>query len=319
MPITRPRVTQLKEDVADGDYSVTITDGKVSGLVVAGGGSDIRFSADGVTCSGPGTVEIVLSYVPTTTYVSEHVYWNGVWLDPSQWIKVDGGLIYVNDADGMFEADDEVWCEYAHYDEVYVPPNPEIMFIGTTVQDDSLTSIALPLGTQEGDLIVVPSIAWGSVSSSDPRLIGDSGLGSPDFIKWGYEDGSGDPISIIVEDSAFDWATTSVSVFRNVKVEDWDLASAGSSPGSFNSLPSSFAAIGAIIAKTGTIAGGLNTDSTLDWTEVSHGDDVKVYTSVNTWESLTSASTPVGSFAMSGTFTAMFLVVLKLKRWLEYA
>lgn len=264
-----------------------------------------------------------LTYVPIPG--SLHVRQNGLDLAPAEWVLTGATLTVDPSADVIIRTTDQFTIAYAYDPSAPIieqppiePPAPPVpadpVLVGSVSVQNSQTSIALPGSPAAGDLIVVTSSAWGSASTSDTRLTGDAGIAdSHMFVAWGLEDGSGDPVSVSVDDGSTNWATTTVTVYRDVDVADFALNYNGSSPGVAATYTGAYAALCAVTARNGTGAGTLSADSTGLWTLDESGVDSKVHVSVNRWESATADDTPPGSFALSGTLAALVCTTLLLE------
>lgn len=69
-------------------------------------------NTDSATATGPGDLPILLTYEPIDG--SEHVYWNGVLQEPTEWTRDDRTLTLL-DPDDMLEVEDVVVVAYAYW------------------------------------------------------------------------------------------------------------------------------------------------------------------------------------------------------------
>lgn len=147
-----------------------------------------------------------LTYLPTNTPdgTSVHVYWRGIAQVPGVDFTLSGQTLTV--LDPGFKTGDAVWAEYA-YDLTGQPPPPATevpSVVGSTslthadfpALDATVPEVALPAGTQEGDLLILALGAAASVGCSDARF--DAGYFplTGRAIFRGIADGSGAPIPV---------------------------------------------------------------------------------------------------------------------------
>lgn len=188
---------------------------------------------------------------------------------------------------------------------------PTITLVGTNTVVGTTTSLALPSGTQAGDLIVVASIGFDSNGTTDARLAFNSIDGAGVLVAWGPEDGSADALAIHPV-SAFGYAASIVAVYRGVQVVDWASTQIASSPMVLPTFAAAFAAIGVVTGANGSTAGLLGHDTTASWTNNVEADGTKAHVSINSWESVAAATSPAGNFNLSGDVSGAVQTTLLL-------
>lgn len=205
----------------DENGEVWVTD--IGGATASG----LRFMQDQFTVVHTGDQTFALTYQPVLN--SEHVYWHpgggaGVYQDGSTWSRSDW-TITIPDPGGLIAVGDEFVVEYAYTDPSSKPLVPaSLVLVGATeLVGSPQTSIALPAGTQEGDLLALACVSRQSstpASSGDARVMliaqqGNQPAGC-DSAAWftgvGYADASGSPVSYVLP-SASD-AHTVLAAFR---------------------------------------------------------------------------------------------------------
>jgi hypothetical protein len=153
---------------------------------------------DQTTLTGSGNATLTLTYTPVEH--SEHLYWNGIYQDKDQWTR-DARVVSVPDPDLLFRPTDELAMEYLYTDGGSTPTpvvGASLLYVGATIFAHT-TSVALPAGTQVGDVMVVSmhtgaSFGVHTATCSDPRITsqqrGDYDLGGSwpelNLIGWGY-------------------------------------------------------------------------------------------------------------------------------------
>lgn len=168
--------------------------------------SDIVFTQDYGIATGNTDTPIRLKYLPIGDS-SVTVSWGGVRLHRSEWDFADGDPWTIIVPAQGFKADDEFEAHYAYTDPAPRPPTPaSAMFVGSTVIDNNATSVALPTGTQNGDLLVLAmatGLLAGSVPScADARIsVQNIDAGNHLFTGYGFADATSDPLSISISDS----------------------------------------------------------------------------------------------------------------------
>lgn len=268
---------------------------------------------DTVTAVADDTaVTLTLSHTPI--YKSVNIYKDGVRLHPWEFTR-DGMVVTIPPSADVIIRAGNVFDAWYVWDTTYVappvppPPIPEITLVGTNSQVSS-GSIALPAGTQAGDLIVVASVGFSGNSYSDSRLVANSINGAGVVVAWGYEDGSGNPVG--VNPSGF-YISTSVAVYRGVVVSDFDITQVAATPMVLPTEVDAYAAIGVITGANGIIAGLLAGDSTLAWQHNVAQDGTKAHTAIHSWDSATPVATPAGSFNFTGDITGATQTTLLLE------
>jgi hypothetical protein len=159
----------------------------------------------------PGPQLIHLDYVPIDN--SEHLYWNGVYQPATEWTRAENTPVVIAQDPGKFlSIGDVLTVEYAYVSgDTYSPAMLDYTMIGSTSYDLSVSqsSIALPAGTQAGDLILLGFTGgWGSEYGWNPPGRGDckdprlSALWKGDFcsrrsgVFWGVAGADLSPISV---------------------------------------------------------------------------------------------------------------------------
>lgn len=192
--------------------------------------------------------------------------------------------------------------------------DPEILLVGTNTTVGVQTSIALPAGTEEGDLIVLATVSFGANGSSDARLPNNSINGAGVLVAWGHEDGTGAAIPLS-QSSAFGYVCSAVAVYRGVTVSDFDITQVAATPMVLPTFPDAFAAIGIVTMASGIVAGFLTADSTLAWNLDVDETATKAHVSINSWDNDPAVTSPAGSFAASGNISGGTQTTLLLEAY----
>jgi len=224
---------------------------------------------------------IILKQTPLLN--SEHVYWNGQYQPGSEWNRI-GNVIVIPDPDVDAEIEDEFVCEYL-YAPVVESAGP-ITVVGSAFTDLDVSShpgtnfdIALPTGTEEGDLLCLVVSSWVDPSvCSDPRFfmsqlrtdddVPGGNLDRLTLVAIGFADATSDPIPITVGSTG--WRGAAIVAFRGAHITSALQSFSIGTPGTFT-LPSPASRY---IAVVGTIAGTVGDTITLPsdpagaWTQV---------------------------------------------------
>lgn len=161
----------------------------------------VQFMQDYATATGNTAVTIHLTYQPVPDS-SVKVSWGGVGLDRSEWDFVDPWTITVP-AQG-FHAGDVFEAHYAWTDPTPRPVTPAtLLFVAaTTPALNTQTSLALPTGTEPGDLLVLAMETGGfgnNPTCSDSRIsvqYADNHV----FVGYGFADSSTSDITVDCSD-----------------------------------------------------------------------------------------------------------------------
>jgi hypothetical protein len=119
-------------------------------------GSVKGIEEDPVVATGPGDIVLPLTHHPMPGTL--HVHWAGVRQHKAEWTMADDGWsITVADPGGVIEAGDELVAQYLYTDPATKPPPPPptVDVIGFTDIFGGDTTVAVPAGTQAGDLLVL--------------------------------------------------------------------------------------------------------------------------------------------------------------------
>jgi hypothetical protein len=151
-------------------------------IIGSKGTGGVKFMQDETIVIGSGgTTVLELTYIPIEN--SEHLYIGEVYQRGSEWSR-DRWTVTIPDPNRNLKAGNKVAMEYAYRDPAPRPPSvyggpTSHAIIGTwdSYPTSFLTSQALPVGTQVGDLLVVVAIGTGDRTISDPRI---TTLDSPD-------------------------------------------------------------------------------------------------------------------------------------------
>lgn len=174
---------------------------------------------DTVVVAGP--VDTYVSLPLTFRAIGEttlHVYWNGLFLHDDEWTYDGDWLVTIGDPDGLARVGDEFEAKYL-YDDATTGPVPEVEEPSLTFVDftsfggDDETSLALPTGTDEGDLLVLvlmdyrpgyaPLCADDRFADHQESYFNDTGLGGTAdndgaLFAYGLADGTSDPVTFDV-------------------------------------------------------------------------------------------------------------------------
>ena len=227
-----------------------------------------------VTTAGVPTQSIILKHTPILN--SEHGYWNGVYQQGSEWTRY-GQVMVFPDPDGLMKVGDELTCEY-----LYTPgtdfsdPGSGIELIGAVWYDLDVASfpgtgfdLALPAGTQEGDMLCLIASSWVEPASSpDARFFMSSTV--PDdtvpggdltrtcLVAIGREDGSGDDVHVQLGETT--WRGVGIVAFRGVTIAS---ATSFFEIGSEGTIPDPPSPATRYIAVTATISGTVGDNITM--------------------------------------------------------
>ena len=123
-----------------------------------------------VQVSHTGTQSILLQYEPILN--SEHVYWNGIYQSDTEWSR-SGRFITLPDPSNKLLIGDELTVEYLYLDGQVIPPVSLTTSPGSMGSHEQLTAtsskehVALPAGTNPGDLLVIVARGYVSASGND--------------------------------------------------------------------------------------------------------------------------------------------------------
>lgn len=178
--------------------------------------------------------------------------------------------------------------------------------VGVTGVDGYATTATIPTGTQAGDLLVL-AITAGSTTTSRLTSLGD---GVNYGIYYGISDGDLTPIPITHPSggTGFHFLTDSHSLVTYGGVISVDATAQQAPVGGINpAIPpapagSHLAAVVALVSSVGTVAGGINADSTGRWTSDAYQWPDKWSLRISSWTAGEVADPiPPGSFAIDGT------------------
>lgn len=271
------------------------------------------WNTDTGIATGPGQMTLRLTHTPIDG--SLHVRWNGLDQPPTEWSLVDDVLI-VPDPDSMIHAGDVISTAYA-YEMDDEPDTPNPIFVGATVVGDTSSSIALPEGTREGDLMVFAACGIGPVSTSDSRLTETIDTFYADGIKvyWGFATGSDAPVPVSLNGLGAHWAVAALAVYRGVRVIESDSSTVAGTSATLPELNSAVAALGIILVRNGITAAQPSADVLDRWTQNTWVSATKVHIEVFSWvDDSVAQPTPPGRFTIASAQSTWFGITLKLAK-----
>lgn len=270
---------------------------------------------DNLVLTGPGTARIYLTYLPSEH--SEHLYWNGVYQNKDQWTR-DGTVVTVTDPDFLFRTGDELVMEYLYVDDATRPIiEASMSFIGYTIgPHGDVTSLDLPAGTLEGDLLVMGLVSKVGASCTDPR-IGVQFTTGHKVAGYGYATADTSPIDVYVEGDFINGTSCILAAYRITgqveTVFQGDTSMTGTTyPATFSPPEPTDCDMGITIIMAGivgTVPRAIgNAEQTGQWTyDVSGG-----WTYEDTWIGHCFTGTPVGQWqGTSGGDWASLAIGLK--------
>lgn len=261
-------------------------------------------NTDHASATGAGqSIGIRLTHIPEPG--SEQVYYNGTPLKWSDWSRTDTVLTIPGEQ--WFKAGDVAWVDYAYY-EAEEPDVTTPTLVGYTTVVNNASSIAVPAGTQAGDLLVLVLSARINAACSDGRF--DAGYHHTAGTAWsggiwlGTADGSGSAVSITLDSTAADGGVDCVgalAAFTGSPLTITAEADTHSSGSPMNpAVPSSGSfGIAGISMGAGLVAGSISTESTGAWTDVVKlGNQGSGKSSV--YIGYSTAGTPAGTWTSTG-------------------
>ena len=165
-------------------------------------GFGIKAYQDQITVTGSGTQTLRLTYQPIPN--SEHLYWNGNYQPGSEWSR-DEWTVTIPDSGSVIESGDILVMEYLYEDPTPRPVIPATMtLVGYTDIGNNATSVDLPAGTMEGDVLLL-AMATGGFSSlptcSDSRItVSNVDAGQHYYTGFGISTSSASPIAVSSSD-----------------------------------------------------------------------------------------------------------------------
>ena len=270
-------------------------------------------NTDRATASGPGPVTFNLTHTPIDG--SLHIRWNGIDQPASEW-ALNEATVTIPDPTSVIESGDVFTAAYAYLLEAD-ESGLDWSLVGVTTVVGDTTSVALPAGTQDGDLLIFASAAATSATASDGRLTGTIGTsyGPGALLKWGRANGSGSPISCSISGGVFGYGATLLAVYRGVQVNDFGVNITATNVNDIT-LPvktDSVAAVGVLLAFDGVVAGFINDDTTGNWTLDGVVDSTKTHVRLVEWHPEDIGDTPPGAFHHSGDWNGFLAATLKLE------
>lgn len=286
----------------DEDEDGQLVIGRFLGLGTATG--DVKFMQDQFTVSELGAQTLTLSFEPILN--SEHLYWHpgsgaGIYQPGSEWSR-DRWDVSVPDPDGRLAVDDALVMEYAYRTRGSKPVVLASMFlIGSGHVVSGATSIDLPSGTVEGDLIVL-AIAAHAITPADcpddrilvshAEILNPSSPTMSSFIGYGIADASGDPLPLTLPSAS----RAEVAVFRTTGTLDSAYTTLDGTDSPFVlDVPGGDLGIAVLVGVCHLVPAPFGDDTTGEWTTVSPGIDSDIAGAATSIVYCTSG-TPLGSW-----------------------
>lgn len=268
-------------------------------------------NTDTATASGPGPVTFHLTHTPIDG--SLHIRWNGIDQPASEWVLVDS-TVTIPDPTSVIESGDVFTAAYAYLLDAD-DAGLDWSLVGITTVNTPTTSVALPAGTQAGDLIIFAVASAGASTASDSRLTGTIGTsyGTGALVKWGIAIGSGAPIACSLTGGAFSYVAGIVLVYRGVVVRDHGEATFAGSVATLPVFADTAAAVGILLSYDGVVAGTIQSDSTGEWAFDGESNSTKTHVSASEWHPEDIGTTPAGSFVRTGDSLGFLAVTLPLE------
>jgi len=268
-------------------------------------------NTDRATASGSGPVTFNLTHTPIDG--SLHIRWNGIDQPASEW-SLNESTVTIPDPTSVIESGDVFTAAYAYLLEAD-ESGLDWSLVGVTTVVGDTTSVALPAGTQDGDLLIFASAAATSATASDGRLTGTIGTsyGSGALVKWGRANGSGSPITCSVNSGAFGYGATLLAVYRGVQVNDFGVNTSLTNDITLPVKTDTAAAVGVLLAFDGVVAGFINDDATSAWTFDGETNSTKTHVRIVEWRPEDIGDTPPGAFNHSGDWNGFLAATLKLE------
>lgn len=271
---------------------------------------------DRLTVTVAGQQMLRLSHVPDEE--SLHLRWHPRGLGtagipwPNEHFVVDeeAQVVIIADPTGLIEVGDAFSTQYRYIYDDAGQVVPEL--IGVTSVIHTTTGVAIPPGTQSGDLMVLTAAAWSSASTSDPRIVGQR-QGRPfQLVAWGYADGSSTPLAVNIDGAGFNRAATTLTVYRGVSVSSSAYTLVGANPIVAPTFPNAQATIVALCCFNSGVAGTVPNDATGKYSTDAIADDPLDSVWTGHWSDPTAQTSPAGSFILGGTFGSVDAVTLLL-------
>ncbi|MBO9523910.1 MAG: hypothetical protein J7518_20440 [Nocardioidaceae bacterium] len=286
-----------------------------------GGGADGAYQwqwewGDRLTVTVAGAQSFRLSHVPDEESVFLRWHPRGLGTAGIAWpnehfvVDEEAQVIIISDPGHLIEVNDAFSAQYRYiYDE---PGQVVPEFIGVTSVIRTTTSVAIPAGTQAGDLMVLTAAAWSSASTSDPRIVGQQ-QGRPfQLVAWGYADGSMTPLAVNIDGAGFNRAATTLTVYRGVSVASSAYALVGANPITAPTFPNAQATIVALCCFNAGAAGTAPGDTSGKYSTDGIADDPLDSVWTGHWIDPIEQTSPPGSFTLSGSFGSVDAVTLLL-------
>lgn len=226
-------------------------------------------------------------------------------------LSVNGRQVSIADS-GFYAANDAFSFQYQFDPALAVEP-ASVLFVGKTEVLAGTTSIALPAGTQVGDLLIFGAAAAALCSTTDPRMntvYTPSGGGG--CVAYGITGSATAPVACSIDGGTFNRAAAVVAVYRGVTVDSWASQDSSTNDITLPVLPDAFAAVGVLLNWEGVVHGSINYDTTGAWTQDSQASATKNNVAVESWSTDEQTSTPAGAFHHGGDWAGFSATTLRL-------
>lgn len=302
---------------------IELEDAAVDGDVGNDGDADEAewWDEDRFVVTEAGTVTWLLTYVPIQESLLIRWHAGGgagiAQISPENWtLGDDGRTVTILDPDGVLEVGDFFSAQYQFLDVVNDdPPDPipaSLTVIGATHVGYTSSSIPLPTGTEEGDLLVVVVAGDAGSTCSDARITTqhvDSGNGY--VVGYGYADGSGDPVAVSMGTGGPTHSCRAELAAFRVTGEVHDRGYTARNGGATSSIvmPSDDMGILVLVGEGNTVPGPFDDDSTGNWTTVDSGGASYYNAFRATLVAYCATGTPSGSWSGAATYRWAALVI----------
>lgn len=284
----------------------------------AGANGGIRFEADDVRTITSGDVAagvatVQLSHRPIDESL---VLFFGIPQEPTRYTVNYAARTVTVPLDGWEPAGERIWVHYAYLQGVLTPGAADtepISHVGTITRSYvDFTSLPLPAGTQDGDLLVL-SMVGGTVSCTDGRMTRRLDYTIPTSVSpggvWtGVANGSGDDLGAVLTRTGTGSSAAVLSVFRGVSeitaIETVTTTDPGA--GAVPSVDARFAILAAF-AGFGVVDGPIvgPTEYAIAGQSAGTGKSVA---EIDYWQG--DAPSPAGVVGVSGSFRGLGLAVI---------
>jgi hypothetical protein len=247
----------------------------------AGGRVAFR-NIDTGTATGPGEdILIPLTFTPIDG--SEQVFYNTTPLKRTDWSRDD--FLLTIPGETWFRSGKGAWVDYAYdgaaaaLDAVNAPGQVDAEYVSVSSVQSDHTSIPSPDDPAEGDVLVLVLSATNEVGCTDPRFevknVGTRPTWTgPLMGVWvGIDDGSGDPISVLMDSVAGSGGADSCGAVMRLRGNPLlpatdEAAPATASGASFSPTMPSLGSFGvaAIASEVGLVTSAITDDTLSNWT-----------------------------------------------------